>query len=336
MSGALNTFSNAISVMGVTISSTLSSGFTNINIGSKSNSSGTNNICVGTNSGLLLTTGYNNMAIGLNALSTLTTGINNTAIGYSSGINITGASSENINIGFVSSGVGTCNDCVSIGPNSIASVSNSVAIGNASQANNLNSTAIGYNTNVGYNNSTAIGTGATSTAINQIMLGTLTETVQMPNALNVIGNATLTQPIFTTQPLMSYTVFTGNVSKKQGHASTSTTSISATTGVSTIKNYASVSASSPGIGSYMVEGSISYTSPAVNSSVDVWLNTTSVTQNNSYTQNFMTNGVIVPTDWRCRVVGQFNVISTSTTVYLSGISLTDLTIGSVSLRFVRL
>jgi hypothetical protein len=135
---------------------------------------------------------------------------------------------------------------------------------------------------------------------------------------------------------MSYTVFTGNVSKKQGHSTTSTTSISATTGISTIKNYASVSASSPGIGSYLVEGNISFTSPAINSSVEIWINNVSVTQNTSYTQSFMTNGVIVPTDWRCRVVGQFNVISTSTTIYLSGISLTDLTIGSVFLRFVRL
>lgn len=335
MSG-LNTFSNAISVMGVNISSNVSSALTNINIGSTSNSSGQYNICTGQGSGAGLTTGQYNIATGFNSMSSVTTGSNNYILGYNSGINLAAGSNGNVNIGQASSGLGTCINCTAIGYNSMANNTNSVAIGSGTISSNLNSTAIGCGSSTSHDNSTAIGSGAITTSANQIMLGTTNETTQITGLLNVVGNATLTLPIFTSQPLMSYTVFTGNVSKKQGHATTSTTSISATTGVSTIKNYASVSASSPGIGSYMVEGSISFTSPAINSSVELWLNNVSVTQNTAYTQNFMTNGVIVPTDWRCRVVGQFNVISTSTIIYLSGISLTDLTIGAVSLRFVRL
>ena len=54
MTGALNTFSNALSVMGVTISSNASSGFLKTNIRSTSNSSGINNICIGNNTCTIL------------------------------------------------------------------------------------------------------------------------------------------------------------------------------------------------------------------------------------------------------------------------------------------
>lgn len=313
MSGALNTFRNAISVMGVTISSTLGSGNTSININSTSNSSGTNNICVGTNSGLLLTTGYNNMAIGLNALSTLTIGINNTAIGYSSGINITGSSSENINIGFVSSGVGNCQDCVSIGANSIASVSNSVAIGYASQANNLNSTAVGYNTNVGYNNSTAIGTGATSTAINQIMLGTTNETTQIAGLLNVIKTATFTLPSFLSPPIMNYTTFSP-VAYQQGYQKTSTTLVSnSITPVNTVLQVATITI--PHIGLYLVDGYFNTVTLSTNSTIVIILNT-AVAQNIASQTTYFNGGALQQANLKITYI--FNITTANTPIYLCG------------------
>lgn len=335
MSGALNTFSNAISVMGVTISSTVSSGFTSININSASNSSGTNNICVGTNSCLLLTTGYNNLAIGLNALSTLTTGINNTAIGFSSGINITGSSSENINIGYVSSGVGNCQGCVSIGINSIASVSNSVAIGYASQANNLNSTAIGYNTNVGHNNSTAIGTGATSTAINQIMLGTTNETTQIAGLLNVIKTATFSLPSFLSAPVMNYTTFSP-IANTQGHHTTSTTLVSnSLTLVNTVYQVATITIVN--IGLYLVDGYFNTTALSANGTINIIINT-SVTQSNPSKTTYFNGGALESAN--LKVTFLYNITTANTIIYLCGFvptgSNVPVLLNSTQLRATRL
>ena len=67
--GALNTFSNAISVMGINISSNASSALTNINIGSTSNSSGQYNICMGQGAAPALTTGQYNIVSGYGSMN---------------------------------------------------------------------------------------------------------------------------------------------------------------------------------------------------------------------------------------------------------------------------
>lgn len=253
MSG-LNTFNDAISIMGVTISSTVSSAFTNINIGSTSNSSGEYNICIGKFTGSLLSDGYNNIAVGSSALAVITTGNSNTAIGFSAGNNLDTSSSGNVNIGDASSGLNTCVGCVSIGANSVASISNSVAIGSASHANKINSIAIGYNTIADYNNSIVIGTGLATSAINQIVLGSTNETTQIAGLLNVIKTATFTLPSFLSAPLLNYTSFAGTTRYTPGY----TITVSPNTPVNTALTVINVQVvlqtiTIPDIGSYFLE-----------------------------------------------------------------------------------
>ena len=67
---------------------------------------------------------------------------------------------------------------------------NSIAIGQLAGSASLgqNSIAIGYNTVNQYTTSVALGAGATTTANNQIVLGTTSETVFIPGNLNISGN----------------------------------------------------------------------------------------------------------------------------------------------------
>lgn len=253
MSG-LNTFSNAISVMGINISSNVSSGNTNINIGSTSNSSGIDNMCVGRNSCLNLSTGYNNMAVGYDALSVITTGNNNTAIGFSAGGNLLDASSGNVNIGLQSSGLFVCQDCVGIGSNSVASTTNSVAIGNMAKANTLNSIAIGYNTIVNHDNSIVIGTSLLTTAINQIVLGSPNETTQIMGLLNVIKTATFTLPSFLSAPLLNYTSFTPTTRYTPGYTITVSPNTEVNNALTVVNDVVILQTITiPDIGSYFIE-----------------------------------------------------------------------------------
>lgn len=253
MSG-LNTFSNAISVMGINISSNVSSGNTNINIGSTSNSSGIDNMCIGRNSCLNLSTGYNNMAVGYDALSVIMTGNNNTAIGFSAGGNLLDASSGNVNIGLYSSGLYTCQNCVGIGSNSVASTTNSIAIGNMAKANTLNSIAIGYNTIVNHDNSIVIGTSLLTTAINQIVLGSPNETTQIAGLLNVIKTATFTLPSFLTAPILNYTSYTPTTRYTPGYTITVSPNTPVNTALTVINAIVILQTITiPDIGSYFIE-----------------------------------------------------------------------------------
>ena len=264
MSG-LNTFDNAISVMGVTISSTVSSAFTNINIGSTSNASGEYNICIGKFTGVNLSTGYNNIAVGNNALAVLTTGNNNTAIGLNAGGNLDTSSSGNVNIGEASSGLNTSVGCVSIGAHSVASIQNSVAIGNASHANNLNSIAIGYNTIAGYDNSIVIGTGLSTSAVNQIVLGSTNETTQIAGLLNVIKTATFTLPSFLSPPIMNYPSFAGTTRYTQGYTLTVSPNTPINTSLTVVNAIVILQTITiPDIGSYFLETMIQVSSVSAN------------------------------------------------------------------------
>jgi len=81
------------------------------------NNSGNSNTAVGSGSLLSNTSGFNNTSIGYNALTHNMTGANNIAIGAVSAVNLTGANSNNIEIG--SSGVSTDSGVIRIG-NSVA------------------------------------------------------------------------------------------------------------------------------------------------------------------------------------------------------------------------
>lgn len=253
MSG-LNTFNNAILVMGLNISSNVSSALTNINIGSTSNSSGEYNICIGQGSASALTTGQYNIVSGYGSMNFITTGSNNVIMGYLSGNNLGTTSNGNVNIGVQCSGNGNATNCVAIGLQAVASVQDSIALGNLATASNLNSIAIGYNASVTHNNSVAIGTGASSTAINQIVLGTTNETTQIAGLLNVIKTATFTLPSFLSPPIMNYPSFAGTTRYTQGYTLTVTPNTPVNTSLTVINAIVILQTITiPDIGTYFLE-----------------------------------------------------------------------------------
>jgi hypothetical protein len=134
---------------------------------------GTESVAIGNNAGQT-GQGNNSVAIGNNAGFT-TQGNGTIAIGRKAGFTTQGTNS------------------VAIGNNAgdNSQSSNSVAIGNNAGNTNqgANSVAIGPNTLCQNNSSVALGSGATTTADNQIVLGTLNETVNIPGNVG-IGTST--------------------------------------------------------------------------------------------------------------------------------------------------
>jgi hypothetical protein len=133
-------------------------------------STGERNTAFGNNTLKLNTTGYCNTALGNNCATSNTTGYHNLTAGYDSmKLNTIGTFNVALGTTTLSSNVnGSYNTCVGFGAgNSITSNSN---------------TCIGYSSNVLNNasNSTAIGYGAICTTSNQIMIGTSTQTVDVP------------------------------------------------------------------------------------------------------------------------------------------------------------
>jgi hypothetical protein len=146
------------------------------NIAIKRPFSSQNNQVIGYNSlQNINSSGYDNFVFGSNTANGITTGNNNVILG---------------NAGF-----GSCPavaSTTSIGNNNgvlLTTGSNNTFLGNNSGGTlttGSNNTFIGYlaNTNLGsWSNSTAIGSGATITGNNQVVLGTSTETVVIPNTI---------------------------------------------------------------------------------------------------------------------------------------------------------
>jgi autotransporter adhesin len=92
-----------------------------------------------------------------------------------------------VSIGNLAKCYGGSNVCV--GDQAVAGTSYAIAIGKASRANGVNSVAIGMNANAGQDGSVAIGidssySPATTTAANQIMLGSASHTVTTPGTVD--------------------------------------------------------------------------------------------------------------------------------------------------------
>lgn len=164
-------FGNNITVQGTLAANTiqttniLSSTYQNIQVNINDN-----NTWLGKNAMTNYSSAYpfnNSTAVGFNGLNNNTTGVFNTAIGASSLSNNT-----------------TGNNNTAIGANAgLNNVNNSNY--NTFLGNNTDNTGV-------FSTSTAIGYNAKITASNQIVLGTATETVQIPGQLNVSGNVTVT------------------------------------------------------------------------------------------------------------------------------------------------
>ena len=124
-------------------------------------SDGNSNTCIGVNSGYYTSSGDNNSSLGANAMKYNSTGSDNTCIGYDAMVNGTTAFQNTI-----------------IGSSSGSSISTGSS-----------NTCIGYNSSaVNYSYSTAIGSNSTCTADRQIMLGTVQETVIVPNNISFSGS----------------------------------------------------------------------------------------------------------------------------------------------------
>ena len=154
----------------------------------RNNTIGNSNVAIGRNTLLQNTIGSSNVAIGGSALHANMSGRFNVAIGL---LSLTNNASSNSN-----TAIGSYADQFT----NSADSNNNTAIGfqaytaseNTSSNIVLNSTAIGsYSSTNGFSNSTAIGSNASSTAANQIILGTSEETVFIPGILN-ISNASFT------------------------------------------------------------------------------------------------------------------------------------------------
>ena len=127
-------------------------------------SEGSSNTCVGVNSGYYTSSGDNNSSLGTYAMQNNSTGSDNTCIGYQAMVNGTTAIQNTI----VGSSAGS------------------------SITNGSNNTLIGINSNSGYSYSTAIGYNSTTTANNQVMLGTSAETVVIPASCTIGASSTNT------------------------------------------------------------------------------------------------------------------------------------------------
>ena len=172
----------------------------------------------GYESGLNVTSGTNNSAFGYNALKEITSGTQNTALGDSAGLSIstgtgncifgkaaadlltTGSSNVAFGLGALSD-LTTADNNTAIGRNTLLLTTGekNTAIGDSAGDSNTTgeqNTYLGYDatSNAGnYSYSTALGRGATITASNQIMIGTASETVTIPNqiAYSYSSNPTL-------------------------------------------------------------------------------------------------------------------------------------------------
>ena len=179
----------------------LTTGFYNTAIGYRAlyvNTIGVSNIAIGYKSLGSNLNGDFNIAIGNNALTNLTNQQNSIAIGYAALLANTG--SDNIGIGSgalsgtVGSSTGGYNTAVGSGSLDLLTTgTNNVALGyQAGYAGTpittgSNNTFIGYQAQANannYSNSTALGAGAIITASNQVVLGTTTERVIIPNQIN--------------------------------------------------------------------------------------------------------------------------------------------------------
>jgi hypothetical protein len=216
-------------------------------------------------------TAWNNIAIGINSLQNNTTGYSNIAIGQALLNNITGV--DNIAIGTNAlennrrannnTAVGTFALKNSSGSNNTAfgwyadvhtyneNSNFNTAIGSEAYITNLDnssnpvvrSTAIGaYSKTNGFSRSTAIGYEASSTAANQITLGTSAETVFIPGILNT-SNASFTNASITSL----------RVTNINGAPYGGTTSIGGTT-VQNISNVSNVSISNSNISVINISG----------------------------------------------------------------------------------
>jgi hypothetical protein len=164
-------FARDITIGGTTTTNTLNS---------------TNNITVnGVIVGCGKTTGLdNNVGIGGGLLQNLT-GNNNISIGQNS-LYGSAASIRNVAIGpYSMASTSDRSGCTAIGYSAKCFMNFGIALGYSSSISGLNSIAIGGNSIANFNNSIAFGYGVSTTIANEIMMGSSTQFVNIPNILKL-------------------------------------------------------------------------------------------------------------------------------------------------------
>ena len=129
----------------------------------KNNTTGSNNTFIGTESGQNNTTGNSNCAIGMYSMFSNTSGQTNTGLGIDALYYCT-----------------TSNDNVAVGYNAGLGVTTATG----------KNTMIGTNANSTFSNCTCLGYGATSTADNQVVLGTASEAVIVAGSMGLKADGT--------------------------------------------------------------------------------------------------------------------------------------------------
>jgi len=167
--------------LGVDALDAITSGSANIAIGNNTLKNATlasKSVAIGSNTLILNTTGNQNTAVGNSSMTNNITGGDNTAVGHFSLTSNTG--SDNVAVGF---------EALSSNTSGSRNTAIGYRTGKVGTANTTgtNNTFVGYGAKTngsGYTNSTALGSDAEITASNQIVLGTTTETVVIPNQIN--------------------------------------------------------------------------------------------------------------------------------------------------------
>jgi len=141
------------------------------------NNAGANNTAFGVNSMALNTTGNQNAAFGDYSLNSNTSGSYNTAIGHFSQEYTTGNANTSLGGSSLTNNTsGSFNTAIGYGSSNINTTGNT-------------NTNIGYNASSGnYSYSSSLGASSTNTASHQIMLGTTSEYVVIPNTVSIGNN----------------------------------------------------------------------------------------------------------------------------------------------------
>lgn len=146
-----------------------------VSVGPSSNSPGQGSVAVGNTA---QSTGMESTSLGHNAVAQ---GADSTALG--SGAQVAGTGATGLGQGAVASAT----NATAVGESVAAQGANSTAAGGNATATEDHATALGYSASAQHAHATAVGADAATSEPNQVVLGTATDTVLVPNAMVIPG-----------------------------------------------------------------------------------------------------------------------------------------------------
>jgi len=240
----------------------------------RANTTGSLNTAVGRNV-LLNNTASNNTGMGFEALIANTTGSYNTSVGHSS------MTDNTIGTANVAVGGGSLDDNTSGSFNT--AIGYEAAAGANPNTTGSNNTYVGYQAKANasnYSNSTALGAGATITASNQVVLGTLSEKVVIPNQIQVSYSSLPTFDSTSIGYTASFTLAT--LGAGTGSRNTSNTSIALPVGVYMCHLYYKIDVTYPTTTRTVIEFDVAANATLVNEAIIGFVYSPAVQQYNYY------------------------------------------------------